>query len=130
MLARFQTDVINPGYARVVILAGTNDIWHPVPSSSYALTSLQSMTAMADQNGVQVVLSLLPPMNPTDVVIDPQTVINYNAGIRSLAQSKGYLLIDYYDPLLGHPELFNDGVHPNAGGYVVMQTALSSVVTR
>ncbi|HEY6767724.1 MAG TPA: hypothetical protein VI386_23470 [Candidatus Sulfotelmatobacter sp.] len=41
-----------------------------------------------------------------------------------------YLLVDYYTPLVGHPEDFKDGIHPNAAGYVLMEAALSAVLVQ
>ncbi|HET6178086.1 MAG TPA: hypothetical protein VFE61_14200 [Candidatus Sulfotelmatobacter sp.] len=45
-----------------------------------------------------------------------------------LALQQGYLLVDYFTPMSGHPEFFPDGIHPNAAGYAVMEKALSAVV--
>ncbi|MFP6586251.1 MAG: hypothetical protein VB814_01315 [Pirellulaceae bacterium] len=38
----------------------------------------------------------------------------------SARQSKGVKLIDIYKVLAPHPELFPDGVHPNAAGAKLM----------
>jgi hypothetical protein len=50
--------------------------------------------------------------------------------IAALARSRGYLLVDYFTPMAGHPECFIDEVHPDKLGYSVMETTLSRVVIK
>jgi hypothetical protein len=128
VLARFSSTVLNHGYARVIILCGTNDILQGDPNLTTELpANLQAMAAMASSAGIEVVLSELPPLSGSSASLNP-AVISANAAIAQLATQRGYLLVDYYTPLAGHPEDFPDGVHPNAAGYAVMEEALSAVV--
>jgi PKD repeat protein len=127
MLARFATDVLGHGYARVVILAGTNDIWSPIAVSGQAVQQIGAMAQMARAAGIEVVLCELPPMLNNPGYYGPLQ-ISFNASLADFARTNGYLLVDYYTPMAGHPEYFLDGVHPNTIGYVVMEAALSSVV--
>jgi len=131
MLARFQSDVIGHGYARVVILGGSNDILDALPNVPVELiANVQAMGQMASNAGMEVVLSGLPPswQVPANGVPFNTTVVQVNAGIKQLAIENGWLLVDYYTPLVGHPEDFPDGLHPNAAGYAVMEAALAGVV--
>jgi lysophospholipase L1-like esterase len=127
MLARFSTDVLGHGYARVVILAGTNDIWFPIVGSDQAVLQIEAMAQMARAAGIEVVLCELPPMILNQGAFYPAEM-SLNVAIADFAMTNGYLLVDYYTPMFGHPEYFNDGVHPNATGYAVMEAALSSVI--
>jgi lysophospholipase L1-like esterase len=129
MLARFQTDVIGHGYARVVILAGTNDILIPIAASSGALDQIERMAQMARSAGIQVILCELPPATYQGVDYSPP-IATFNAVLIDFAASNNYLLVDYNTPLVGHPEDFKDGIHPNAAGYVLMEAALSAVLVQ
>jgi lysophospholipase L1-like esterase len=134
MQARFATDVIGLGYKRVVILAGTNDIWNiDPPDQSVALAAITSMAQMASTAGIEVVLCTLPANHSADSTnpnFYPPLYGPFNQSIADIATTNGYLLVDYYTPTLSHPEYFTDGVHPNATGYAVMEAALSAVVTQ
>jgi hypothetical protein len=128
VLARFSSTVLNHGYARVIILCGTNDILQGDANLTTELpANLQAMATIARSAGIEVVLSELPPLSGSNANLNPD-VIAANATIVQLATQQGYLLVDYYDPLSGHPEDFPDGIHPNAAGYAVMEAALSAVV--
>jgi PKD repeat protein/lysophospholipase L1-like esterase len=127
MLERFASDVLGHGYARVVILAGTNDIWFPGVGTDQAVEQIESMAQMARAAGIEPVLCELPPMTSDPDYFNPLDVA-FNAALADFAITNGYLLVDYYTPMVGHPEYFVDGVHPNAAGYAVMEAALSAVV--
>ena len=73
------------------------------------------------------VLSELPPAINQGVDFSP-TIQALNTSIAQLAADNGYLVVDYFTPMVGHPEYFTDGVHPNATGYAVMEKALAAVV--
>jgi lysophospholipase L1-like esterase len=122
--------VLGLGYSRVIILAGTNDVLAPIATSPNAINTIKSMANLARTNGMQPVLCLLLPMHPDSGDLNPQVNV-FNASLTSMAAMGGFLLVDYNTPLQGHyPDDFHDGVHPNADGYALMETALSSVVTR
>ena len=128
VLARFSSDVLNHGYARVIILCGTNDVLGNDPNLATELpANLQAMAQMATNAGIEVVLSELPPLVGGSASYAPQLTVA-NAAIVQLAKQHGYLLVDFYTPLVAHPEDLPDGVHPNAAGYALMETALSGVV--
>ena len=62
VLARFKSDVVGQGYARVIILCGTNDILQNTPNlTTEVAANLKAMGQIATAAGIQVVLSELPP---------------------------------------------------------------------
>jgi GDSL-like Lipase/Acylhydrolase family len=129
MLARFQTDVMGHGYARVVILAGTNDILVPIAASSDALNQIASMAQMASGAGMQVILCEVLPF-VGDSYLNGE-VVTFNATLINFAATNNYLLVDYYTPMAGQPQYFNsDAIHPNAAGYTVMEATLSAVLVQ
>ena len=82
---------------------------------------------MATSAGIEVVLSELPPLSGTSASFNP-SIVSANSAIAQLAAQHGYLVVDYYTPLVSHPEDFPDGIHPNAAGYAIMEAQLSAVV--
>jgi GDSL-like Lipase/Acylhydrolase family len=129
MLARFQTDVMGHGYARVVILAGTDDIVLPIAASSDALNQIASMAQMASGAGMQVILCEVTPL-VGDSYLNAE-VVTFNAALINFAATNNYLLVDYYTPMARQPQYFNsDAIHPNAAGYTVMEAVLSSVLVQ
>lgn len=130
VLARFKSDVLGHGYTRVIILCGTNDILQNKPNLTKELTgNLNAMGEIARGDGIEVVLSELPPAVSGSTDLTP-VVAAVNASIARLAKQRKYLLVDYFTPMRGHPEYFVDGIHPNAEGYAVMEKELSAVVVR
>lgn len=128
VLARFRADVVGHGYSRVIILCGSNDILQNTPDlDAEATANLRSMSQIAKAEGMEVVLSKLPPASQGGVDFS-STISTLNASIARLALEQGDLIVDYFTPMLGHPEYFADGLHPDAAGYDVMEKALSSVL--
>jgi lysophospholipase L1-like esterase len=126
IFSRFRQDALSHGYARVVLLTGTNDIWSENGQMDQVVPEIGAMAAMARAAGVEPALCQLPPMlNSPTFNAD---VIALNAMIAELSRANGYLLVDYYTPMAEHPEYFVDGVHPNAAGYAAMEAALAAVV--
>jgi acyl-CoA thioesterase I len=123
MLERFSADVVGHGFKRVVILGGTNDILQRLDLSNVS-PNLGAMADIAQSANIEVVLCALPPIRNVN------EVKSVNQDIAALAQSRGLRLVDYFTPISGHPDFFkNDGIHPNALGYTVMESTLSAVVT-
>jgi lysophospholipase L1-like esterase len=122
MLDRFRTDVVGHGFKRVVILGGTNDVDGNLNLSDVSV-NIDAMATIAEAAGIEVILCKIPPR----VGFDYQ-VMSVNQEITTLAQSKGFPLVDYYTPMLSHSEFFRDGVHPNSLGYATMETVLSETV--
>ena len=126
MLLRFPYEVPEHGFKTFVILGGTNDIRYDIPIED-ALGNIATMAKASRQAGMAVVLCELSPNYQDKFTHDPD-IRALNKLIVGLAASENYYLVDYYDPMVGHPEYFKDGLHPNAEGYAVMDRALIPVL--
>lgn len=126
MLARFPSEVPDHGFRVFILLGGTNDLrYHRgIPG---AIANITTMAKSAKDAGMVVVLSELPPDYEDPPLLFPEAM-ELNGMIKALAQQQGYLLVDYWDPMIGHPEYFRDKLHPNALGYAVMNNALTPVL--
>jgi GDSL-like Lipase/Acylhydrolase family len=116
-------------YQVAAAVAVSNDILIPIAASSGALDQIESMAQMARSAGIQVILCELPPATYQGVDYSPQ-IATFNAALIDFAASNNYLLVDYNTPLLGQPQDFIDGIHPNAAGYTLMEAALSAVLVQ
>ena len=138
MLLRFRQDVVDLEPAAVVILAGINDIAGNTGPSTIQMIAdnIFSMAEIAVANDIKVILcSVLPaydfPWNPG---IDPaQKVVELNQLIETYADEKGHPYVDYFSAMAddrnGLPVKYaEDGIHPNALGYSVMEPILEEVV--
>jgi lysophospholipase L1-like esterase len=122
MLARFPRQVAGHGFRQVVILGGTNDTLLGI-DQVMTIANLSKMVDLARSAGVEPVLAEIPPIYYEDGKMLGQTQL-LNARIRNLAAQKRVKLVDYYDALLGHPEVYSDGIHLKRRGYLRMEWAL------
>jgi len=134
MLVRFRQDVIGLHPAVVVINAGTNDVAENQGpyNEDFTFGNIVSMTELAQANGIAVVLTSVLPAAAfrwrpaiTDAA---DKIAALNARIRAYAEKQGIPYVDYYSSLVVedssralNPAYSNDGVHPVADGYVVME---------
>ena len=141
MLVRFRQDVIDLHPTVVVINAGTNDVAENQGpyDEDYTLGNIISMTELAQANGISVVLtSVLPAAGfrwRPAITDAADKIAALNARIRAYAAEKGIPYVDYYSALVVddpsralNPAYSNDGVHPVAAGYVVMEPLLLEAV--
>jgi lysophospholipase L1-like esterase len=138
MLVRFRPDVIALQPKAVVILAGTNDLAGnsgPVSLSSIQ-DNLASMAELAGRHGIRVVLASLLPISDDKKDAGgrpilqsqrrpPERIDEMNRWIADYAKKNGHVYLDYFSAVAGtdrrlRPDLNDDGLHPNAAGYVVM----------
>jgi lysophospholipase L1-like esterase len=140
MLGRFSTDILGHGYTRVVILAGTNDIFlASSPDIPAAVANVETMAQMASSAGMEVVLCTLPA-NESNPGFYTSLYAQFNQPITAFATANGYPLVDYYslttNLCLGAPTncpayyLPGDGIHPGPAGYAAMEAALAAKVTQ
>lgn len=134
MLCRFRNDVINLKPKAVVILAGINDMAEnigPIKTED-AVGNLVSMCELAKANGIRVVLcSVTPaakfPWRPeiTDAVTRIEGI---NKLLKAYADAQNIPWLDYNTLLNdgegGMGDKADDGLHPNAKGYAIMEGAL------
>ncbi|HEV2273788.1 MAG TPA: GDSL-type esterase/lipase family protein [Acidobacteriaceae bacterium] len=124
MFMRLPSILSTGRYKQIVILGGTNDLLENIDQRS-TLGNLEEIGQSSAAAGAQPVLCEIPPIfhdykggGSTDY---SERVRSLNQGIAQLAERHHWKLIDYYDPMVGHPDYFSDGVHLKRRGYLVME---------
>ena len=136
MLARFRQDVINLEPTIVVINCGTNDIAenNGPYDEDITMDNIKSMTELALAHGIEVIITSVLPCdtfcwNPA-VKDVPEKINNLNLRILNYADSTPHVhFLDYFSSMTSDGRSMNkhysdDGVHPNAAGYDIMETKL------
>jgi lysophospholipase L1-like esterase len=143
MLLRFYQDVIALQPKAVVIFGGTNDIGSnigPVPLEAIE-NNIAAMADMARANGVKVILASLtpvcdlpgkPPMTPGR---PPETILQLNRWIKDYANTHSLVFLDYFSATVDakgffRAELTDDGLHPTAKGYEIMNPLLETAIAQ
>ena len=140
MLVRFQEDVINLHPKVVVICCGTNDIAqnNGYITLEHIVQNIKSMCELARANKIKpIVCSVLPAtgfkwrpeMKPAN------DIIRLNEMIQAYAKANKIPYVDYHSALKdehnGLPlQYSNDGVHPNAQGYAVMESVIMPILKK
>ncbi len=144
MLIRFRQDVLNLQPAAVVILAGTNDIaGNTGPMSLEDIeANYASLAELATAHHVRVILSsVLPIHNYTPQSINlfvqrsPEKIRELNRWMRNYCASTGCVYLDYFSAMVDpagllKKELAEDGLHPNADGYAIMQPLAEAAIQK
>lgn len=140
MLVRFRQDVVSLKPAVVVILAGINDIAGNTGPATIEMISdnIFSMAEIAEANDIQVILcSVLPAYDfPWRPGMEPaEKVVALNAQLKAYAAEQELIYLDYFSAMADernglHSDLGEDGVHPNAKGYAIMEPLLAAAVER
>lgn len=143
MLLRFYPDVIALHPKAVVIFGGTNDIagnLGPVSLESIE-DNLAGMADMARGNGIKVIMATVmpvcdlpgkPAMTPGR---PPETILKLNGWIKEYAASHNAVLLDYFSATVNEkgllrPELTEDGLHPTAKGYEIMNPLAEKAIAQ
>jgi lysophospholipase L1-like esterase len=138
MLVRFRPDVIALQPKVVVILAGTNDIAGNtglMPLSEIE-DNLATMVELARTHGIRVVLSSVLPVSDYGHTHEgmplvqterrpPQNILELNQWLKKYADENDCVYLDYFSHMVDEHgmlkrELSDDGLHPNAQGYLIM----------
>jgi acyl-CoA thioesterase I len=140
MLLRFSQDVIALRPAAVHIMAGINDIAENAGPTTLAAIerNLASMAELARAHQVRVVLASVSPAYdfPWRRGLQPAPKIAaLNRWLREYAQRCDTEYVDYHEALADtrggvRSGLSEDGVHPNAAGYAVMQSLARRAIER
>lgn len=137
MLIRFRQDVIDLKPKVVVILAGTNDLaGNTGPTTLPAIEdNLKSMAELATANGIRVIFASVLPVSDYEmrdgkpivqtVRRPPAQILALNKWLKDYAAANHHGYLDYFSAMVDDKgflknELSDDGLHPNAQGYVVM----------
>ena len=141
-LVRFREDVVNLKPEVVIINAGTNDCAENSGPFDVDITfgNIVSMTEIAQANGIKVILSSVLPAaefgwnrNITDAA---DRIAALNAKIKAYADEHKLPYVDYYSAVVYgperalNPEYTNDGVHPTAAGYDVLEAIVKPVIDK
>jgi lysophospholipase L1-like esterase len=134
MLARFQTDVIDPGDAAYVIIwGGINDL--RLLTKEDTETSLQAMYTMAHNAGIKVVAVTITPYN-SDTALNKIKLLAINSWIQNTAINVDFVADAYTaieDP--NHPgnllPVYDSGdhIHLSHAGYTQVATTIYNSVT-
>ncbi len=144
MLVRFHQDVVALQPKVVVILAGTNDI--AGNSGPISLSDIEanfaSMTDIARQNHIAVVMSSVTPVNDyTPSSLDffatrpPEKIVELNRWLKDYCEKHDIIYLDYFSAMVNKDglmkrELANDGLHPNDTGYALMVPMASAAIEK
>jgi len=118
----------------VIILLGTNDarqdiypyVTDFVGDYKQLIGQFQSLDSKP-----QIFLVLPPPIfNNTLGLSSGNYTVGIMPKIEQVANETGLPLIDAYTPMLGHPDYFVDGVHPNGMGARVIADTIYSQITK
>lgn len=108
----------------VVILGGTNDL---LSGETPNVVYLQEMMDTANADNAKVIICTVPP----SPALDASTLALFNQQIIDMANAYGATVADYYNAMLGQPDLFEpDGIHPNAAGYALMWPVLQAALAK
>jgi len=132
MLVRFREDVLNLKPQAVIILAGTNDIAQNIGviSLENIFGNIVSMSELAKAHKIKVLLCSVLPVYiypwRKEIVEPAEQIRKLNKMLKDYCAKNNCTYVDYYAAMVdergGLPEKYStDGVHPNEGGYQVME---------
>lgn len=152
LLHRFYADAVQLRPAVCVLMVGINDSWELEFDDwkqeegwtlwavlGQALQSMEQVLDIAVAEGMRLaVCSILPTcMEWTNHEQERQLYIRrYNAGLKGLAEKRGFLFVDYYPAFIKEDktavkrELTVEGLHPNVFGYNLMSGILSKTLKK
>lgn len=140
-LVRFREDIVNLKPKVVVINVGTNDIAENTGPyfEDRTMGNIMSMVEIARANKINVILSSVLPckkMYWSGASNVADKIASLNKRIAEYAQKNKLPYIDYYSAMVeGEERALNqkyteDGTHPNAAGYDVMEPLLEAAVRK
>jgi lysophospholipase L1-like esterase len=140
ILLRFRQDVIALKPRVVLILAGTNDVAGNTGPSTPGMIedNMASMVELAQANHIGVVLCSITPAfdYPWKPGLQPaEKIVALNEWIKGYAQTHHCVYLDYFTAMADgrngmKAEYSEDGVHPNAAGYAVMEPLAEQAISQ
>jgi lysophospholipase L1-like esterase len=143
-----QPDVIAHKPKVVVLLAGTNDIAGNLGAvtNEFIAGNIKSIVELAHANGINVVLASILPISDYNKRANGETIIRslqrppdrilaLNKWIKNYCDEKGLIYLDYFNATVDDKgflkaELANDGLHPHAEGYKIMQKLAAEAIAK
>lgn len=141
LLSRFRQDVINLKPVAVLINIGTNDVAENSGTydHDFTLGNIMSMAELAKANGIKVILSSVTPAvgygwRP-EIKDAADKIEALNKDIKAYADKNKIPYLDYFSLLSDENRALksnygNDGVHPNAEAYAIMEKAAKSIIDK
>jgi lysophospholipase L1-like esterase len=147
MLVRFRADVIHLQPRVVVILAGTNDIAGNTGPMTLEMIedNYATMAELARAHGVRVVFASVLPVSDYGRKRDgsplkqtegrpPAQIKKLNEWLKQYSAENDHTYLDYFTAMVDEhgmlrKELSEDGLHPNARGYAIMQPLAEQVIS-
>ncbi len=129
MLARFQPMLLRHEPTHVIIMGGTNDLWHKLPDQ-FIISNIMAMIRQARYHNVMPIIGI-PTPSYEDSTQNENILLNEGAKLatlidmfrkklRKLAELDGFPIIDF--GLKMSDLLFtDDGIHPNESGQEFMK---------
>ena len=117
----------------VIIMLGTNDAYlSPQQRSNFIADYTKLVTSFqALSSNPKIYICIPPPVFDNSLELNATIVENEVLPlVKQTAASLGLPLIDVHTALLGHPEDFKDGVHPNSEGAKVIATQVFNAITQ
>jgi lysophospholipase L1-like esterase len=140
ILLRFRTDVINLKPRVVHIMAGTNDIAESTGREPDEEIEgyISDMVELAQLHGIKVVLASIPPAADFfwHTGLNPAPRIRaLNNWLKTYAMQQRLTYVDYWSVLSApdggmRRDFSDDGVHPNANGYLAMEPLAEAAITK
>jgi acyl-CoA thioesterase I len=121
----FQPDI-------VIVMLGTNDADKTLNETTQQfvndyITLLDQFIDLPTKPDVYIMQP--PPIYSTNNTLTQDLIVHrVQVGINQVSAQTGIPVIDAYTPLLGHPDLFLDGVHPKAEGAQLIADAVYTAV--
>jgi len=141
-LLRFREDVIKLHPYLVVINAGTNDVAENscIYNEELTIGNIISMVDIAKANKVKIILtSVLPAAQfgwRKEITDAPAKIASLNSRIKGYATIHKIPYVDYFSSLVDtdgktlNPQYSDDGVHPTAPGYDIMEAIILPVIKK
>ncbi len=111
----------------VILMLGTNDV---APQNwkfqdEFVADAQRLIAGFSALPGrPRIFIAFPPPIMEKEFSIKDHGVKQVQPLLTTVAEQSGARLIDLYTPLLGKPECFRDGVHPNAAGAEVIAASV------
>jgi lysophospholipase L1-like esterase len=130
---RFARQVLPLNPSVVVILIGTNDLAHGEPPAAIVATIRDMADSVRSLGASLVLCSLLPARGEAAQVRPRPNIESVNSALQQLAHEEGAVYVDLYSAVIDSQGAFaaefsDDGLHPNAAGYVRMTKTLLPVL--
>lgn len=116
----------------IVIMLGTNDAYLTPQERSNFVKDYKTLIGLfqALSSKPKIFIVIPPPVFNNTLGLNGATLDNKVIPlIKQTANDLGLKLIDVHTPLLGHPEDFQDGIHPNSQGSKIVAKQIFYAIT-